>query len=321
MRKSANWLKLIGLALWFYIILRLDFGRILQVFEAMDIRWFLLAVVSLVGVSVFKAMRWSTVLNLQGVRYKLGKTVGISFVSSFFGLMIPGKMGDIIKVTYVKSSGLSTARGLVSVVLDRIYDLVVLLFLSTVGLLYFSSMFTSEVRQTGFILAALALIAVLVVSQRGRVFTLMRTLLKVALSPSSYETISHEWGTFKNDLASVAKKTVVPMLTFSVLAYLSMFCQFFAVARGLGLEPPFLYLGLSLCIATLVSLLPISVGGLGTREAVFILMLGKIAISAESAVLLSFVDLVVFAVLLPGVFTLPFWLRTRTRDSSTRRNS
>jgi hypothetical protein len=306
--KYGKWLKLIGVGLWVYIVLQLDLAGIGEVLQVMNLKWFLLAFIFLAGMFLFKALRWRTVLLLQGVHYGLIKTVGISFVSSFFGLMIPGKMGDIIKVSYVKRSGLSVVRGLVSVLLDRVYDLLVLLLFSVFGLVYFSGMFAAAVRDIGIMLLVLALAAVFLVAQRERILSVVNKLLKFALNASSYETISQEWSSFKEEFTAISKKTVIPMSAFSVLTYLCMFCQFFALACGLGLVAPFLYLGLSLSLATLVSLLPISIGGLGTREAVFILMLGKIAISPESAVLLSFIDLVVFAVLLPGIFTLPFWL-------------
>lgn len=309
MGKYRKWLKLFGVALWIYIILQLDFAKIGEVLRLMDIRWLLAASVFLIGMFLLKAFRWQTVINLQGIRYRWTKTMGITFVSSFFGLLVPGKMGDIIKVSYLKDSGLSITRGMVSILLDRFYDLLVLLMFSLFGLAYFAHMFTSQVSEISIILLIVVLGAALVIGLRGRIFSSAKKLLRILVTPSFYDTISQEWSLFKEEFRTVARKTVLPMALLSVLSYLCMFSQFFAVARGLGLTAPFLYLGLSLSLATFVSLLPISIGGLGTREAVFILMLGKISISPEAAVLLSFIDLVVFAVLLPGLFTLPFWLK------------
>jgi hypothetical protein len=230
--------------------------------------------------------------------------------------MMPGKMGDIIKVSYVKSSGLSVSRGLVSILLDRIYDILVLLLFCIFGLLYFSGMFAREVREIGSILFAIALLGVLIVLQRGRIYAGTKKLLKLVLSQSWYEMISQEWGAFKEEFVYVAGKTVLSMSLFSLLSYLCVFCQFFALARALGLSPSFLYLGLSLSLATVASLLPISIGGIGTREAVLIVMLGRVSISPESAVLLSFIDIVVFAVLLPALFIVPFWFNRWNQDGS-----
>ncbi|MCX6135478.1 MAG: lysylphosphatidylglycerol synthase transmembrane domain-containing protein [Ignavibacteriales bacterium] len=309
MQKYGKWLKLVGIILWLYIILQLDFGKVVKVFSAIDFRWFLAATACLVGTYCFKALRWRTVLTLQRVHYGIFKTIGITFLSSFFGLVIPGKLGDVIKLTYTKSSGLPFARGLVSIVLDRIYDLAVLLSLSLFGLFYFSGVFISEVWEISLILGVLALMTLLVLTQRMRLFKMMKKFLRLVLSSSSYATLSEGWEAFRMDFGKVLGKTFLPMLGLSVLAYFCMFCQFYALARGIGLNPPFSYLGLSLAVATLVSLLPISVGGLGTREAVFIIMLNKISITSESAVLLSFIDLALFAVLIPALFSLPFWLR------------
>lgn len=304
--------KTFGVVLWIYILAQLDFAKLWTIVRSLNPGWFLAASAFLLGMFVFKAMRWNTVLALQNIRYSLFRAMGISFVSSFFGLLVPGKMGDVIKLTYVKTSGLSIARGLVGIILDRIYDVCVLLLVSVCGLVWFAEIVSLDIAQIAFVVCIAAVVGLSVVAVRGRIRMWVVRLLKLILSPSSSQVIIDEWDTFKTEFQAIAMKSVLPMALFSILSYLFMFAQFFALARSLGLDVPFLYLGLSLSVATLVSLLPVSVGGLGTREAVFIILLGRVSISPESAVILSFIDLVVFTVLVPAIFTLPFWLKRST---------
>jgi uncharacterized membrane protein YbhN (UPF0104 family) len=92
------------------------------------------------------------------------------------------------------------------------------------------------------------------------------------------------------------------MLGYSMIAHVFFFGQLFVLALGFGVELPIVYLSLCAALSSLVALLPISIGGLGTREATFIALLGKISVSAESAVLISFSDGVVLGLSLAAFF-------------------
>ena len=81
----------------------------------------------------------------------------------------------------------------------------------------------------------------------------------------------------------VGLSLVVWMLKLSVL---------FLLSRSLKTDIPFWFVMSIGSVAVIVSLLPISISGLGTRDAVFIFFLSLHNISAESAVALSFLFLI-----------------------------
>ena len=60
--------------------------------------------------------------------------------------------------------------------------------------------------------------------------------------------------------------------------------------------------------ATLVSLLPISFAGLGTRDAAYISILGREGILPEKALLFSLLDGIALPLLLTLLMVLPMWL-------------
>jgi uncharacterized membrane protein YbhN (UPF0104 family) len=61
----------------------------------------------------------------------------------------------------------------------------------------------------------------------------------------------------------------------------------FMLALSLGLNISYWYLLVSLAISSAVAILPISISGLGTREATFILLFSLIAIVPEEAISFS----------------------------------
>ena len=71
-----------------------------------------------------KAMRWRLLLQAQGVEYPLGKCIEVYSIGIFWGIVTPGRLGDFVKVLYLKRHGLNVLHGLFSVVGDRLFDFV-----------------------------------------------------------------------------------------------------------------------------------------------------------------------------------------------------
>ena len=65
---------------------------------------------------------------------------------------------------------------------------------------------------------------------------------------------------------------------------------------SLGLDISYIYLSACATVATGLSLLPITIAGVGTRDAVFIVLLGQIGIARQESLALSSLALAVFLV-------------------------
>ena len=89
----------------------------------------------------------------------------------------------------------------------------------------------------------------------------------------------------RRGLVGVTLLSLVVQLANVVLAWL--------IGEGLGLPVPPLYYGVLVPLVSLLTLLPISLNGMGLREAGTVLLLAPLHISAASAVTLS---LLIFAV-------------------------
>lgn len=88
-------------------------------------------------------------------------------------------------------------------------------------------------------------------------------------------------------------------LVLSFLIQLNMILHFILVAIALKVDIPWQSLFLIMPIANIVLLLPISINGVGVREAIFVFMFGIFGGSAESAIAFAWVGLAM--VLLQGV--------------------
>jgi len=303
-KKYIKWFQVFGIILFIIILTRLDFGRIANQLIHFKWAWLSVYVLSMILMLLFKVLRWRTALSKQGINYSIGKVFAISAITSFWGIVTPGRLGELGKVMFLQKDNYSFAKSSVSVIIDRLYDITILLLLGIFSLIYFISLLNPNIRIfiTIFILIIGCLILIYFLKKDLR--DLLKKAVKFFLSEEKYNKLAKEWNIFKSDFGIVFPSTIIPMLFYSILAYLCYYVQIYVVAVGFGVNISFIYLGLCSSLAALISLIPISIGGLGTREAVFLFLLSKVSVSSETAVLISFIDGSVFALIFTGVLAL-----------------
>jgi uncharacterized protein (TIRG00374 family) len=307
-KNYLRWFQLFGIVLFAVILTKLDFNSIKNQLVQFKWEWLIVYAVSFVLMLFFKVLRWRSALSKQNINYSVKKVFIISAITSFWGLVTPGKLGELTKITFLQKDNYPSSKSLVSIVLDRLYDVFVLSLLGMFSLIYFTPLLNTG---TSIIIAFLGFVTVVVVSIyffKNGIWELLKKVIKLLLPEGKYNLFTKEWNVFKSDFLKIFPSTIIPMLTYSILAYICYYLQIYVVAVGFGVEISFVYLGLCSSFAAIISLIPISLGGLGTREAVFIYLLSKISIPSETAVLISFIEGSVFAIVLMALIALISYL-------------
>lgn len=303
-KKYIKGFQIFGIILFIIILTRLDFGRIENQLIHFKWAWLSVYTLSMILMLLFKVLRWRTALSRQGINYSISKVFAINAITSFWGIVTPGRLGELGKVIFLQKDNYSFAKSSVSIIIDRLYDITILILLGIFSLIYFISLLNPNIgifiTVFGFIIGILILIYFF---KKG-LWELLKKVVKFLLSVERYKEVTNKWNIFKSDFGIVFPSTIIPMLFYSILTYLCYYVQIYMVALGFGVNISFIYLGLCSSLAALISLIPISIGGLGTREAVFIFLLSKVSVSSETAVLISFIDSSVFAVIITGLLAL-----------------
>jgi len=77
------------------------------------------------------------------------------------------------------------------------------------------------------------------------------------------------------------------------------------LARAIGVHLPFATAAVTLALVTVVTLIPISIGGFGVREGTYVVLLGAASVGATDATLISLLSVaVLFLASLPGAYML-----------------
>ena len=310
-KRYFAWFKILGIALFVLILTRLDLKRTIIQLSGIQLWWLVLYAACQSVALLSKSARWGFLLKKLGVSYTPMKTLAITSIAGFYGSVTPGRIGEFSKVVYLKKDNISVSKTAVSIVLDRFYDLAVLCLLGVAALLYFAPIFFPEIIMLFAWVTILLGVFLATYFLRKKLWELAKIVMHRMLAPELFAPLSAAWESFRSEMASVFKPTLLVMVSLTLCASFFSLAQVFFLARALGIAAPFLFLAFCVTVSSLVSLLPVSIGGLGTREATFIVLLGKISISAEAATLLGFLDGAVLGLILSAIFAfgLSFTLR------------
>lgn len=261
-----------------------------------------------------KTYRWSLALKKQKINLSLIRMITIYATSSFWGIITPGKIGELIKILFIQNKEVSFARASVSVILDRLFDIVMLLFFGIVSVIYFAKYFLIYDNLIIY-LVMLALFVLLFFLMRKSFWNVIKKIIRYVIPRDKYNSLLGEWNVFLVEFKYVATMTYYRMTLITLLVYLCYYLQIYIIALGFGVSISFFYLALCLTGATIISLLPISIGGLGTKEAVFIFFLSKVSVSAELATLISLMDSTFLSLILLGSIMIVFSIITKMKIS------
>lgn len=285
-------------------------GNLSSVLLSADPRWLAAGFVLAGGVQVLCLARWRIFLKMAGVQIGLGESAGVFFAGLFCNLFLPGGAGgDVVKIGLLAAHGHDAARAALSVVMDRFAGSVSMVVLGTALMagnfawLTTSPVVSGLVQAMGLYLFALALlIAVSVVlSARGIVSRLP------ARWPGRAKLIELSGVYFQ---CAIQWPRTLLALGVSIVMLALFFLTYYFSARAYGVD-----LGMGRFLALMptvdiISGLPVSLGGVGVREGVFVLLLGSLAaVPVPAAIAISLAGYLMSALWgIPGAF---LWLLHR----------
>ncbi len=290
-RGRISWLRILGPILLVYLLLRIGFVEILEILRHAQFLEVFAAVVLILPLILIKTLRWQGILRAQGISMSLGAAFLAYFSSLFIGFLTPGRLGEFVRAFYVQEAGQGKSGiAFSSVLVDRLFDFVILLLVGGAALL------SSQKTEAGVFLAAIPALIVAVA-------------LGFLLHPKSYRWIlkvGARLGRFGEKLLGTSgwitqiREGILMMhwprflasTGWTLLAYALFFFQAYVIGHALAIPIGYISSMNTVALGSLVALLPISISGLGTREAVVVAYLGLFGVAREMALSYS---LLIFA--------------------------
>ena len=276
--------------LFAWLIYKSDPARIWSYLSEID-PWLPLLALPISWVALFlKSLRWRCLLLHADPSLSPGKAFAFYAGGTFWGSVTPGKMGEFAKAKYLKDRGIRYAHGIASIFADRLLDVFLLFCAAIVPLLILLEL--PMIRGNEPLVLCSGLFFIILVSIGLALWSKRPNAEHENNSSSliSYLSSAMQW------LHQVPVNAWLLALGLGVAATFLFLFQRMVLAWSLDLSgDPFFYAG-TIAAAALLSALPITVQGIGTRDAALVYMLGRIEVPAEAALALSQLILLVMIV-------------------------
>ncbi len=298
--------RIIGIVIIAVIISRLDFAELKNMFSRAETSYLIWGLALTLLSAFAKAWRWNYLKKSQGIKYGLMDSFIIYCASHLAGALTPGRVGELAKIFYLKKDGYSYGQSMFSVVWDRIFDMIFLTVFSALGMFFFFNYFRPEIPYVLALIAAAVIIFLLAAKTKiiKKIIALFFNLLIPAKSRDYWRL---NWQEFMSDLKKLKFKHYLVITLITIMSWLVYYYQMAILAKSVGLHLPFLFLAVSVTIAGLVTMIPISYLGIGTRDIILIGLFSFFNISQETTIVFSGLILSTYVVM--AILGFACWLK------------
>jgi len=233
------------------------------------------------------AFRWSIILHKDvDVRYR--KLLAIYFIGMFFNNFLPTMVGgDIIKGLYLyresKKGGVSVA----SIFMDRYSGFSALIIITTIAFITGYSLI-KDTTLPGFLIFLIGgyTAASLIIWVGPFHSWAMRILAKI-----HFYGINHKVDALYTTLMGYKghKDILVKILLISFVVQTGVIVGYYILAQSLGIDVKLAYFFFFIPLATVITMVPITVGGLGIREGAFVYLFTMVGATKTQAISLSLI--------------------------------
>ncbi len=319
MNRYIRWLiRLIGPALLILFLWRSDVGKIASAFQQMTL-WPVLLSLALMPVFIWvKAWRWNMLMGELGITQpSLRQSMAYYTIGLFLGGTTPGQSGDFIKAWYVRRPGEPLAPIMFSIVLDRLFDFLIMALLALLALVEFIDLLPQTAQFATIAFAVLIfLLTPTLIARRPREWLMNRGL---PLAPARIRTLLERW---RDQFATLSLRPdlIAPVLLATLISAISTLVRIYLLFLAMRLNAvPVLAIISSTALIAILQALPISFSGIGVRDALLIAVLGRYGYSVEQALSLSALYLIVNIehILIGFLVSLRYPLDTSPVDQAT----
>ena len=258
----------ITIAIFYFIFTKIDFYSVLEILSHANIFYLLIALLLLVVGVLIIAKRWQIILETMGYNFRYKECFNLIMAAFPLTSITPSKSGDIIKAYYLKDK-IPASKTVGSVITERMFDVLTLVLFSLIGMTFCKKY-------------ELAFIALIILVCIIAVFLLVRAGFDFCLPiKSSWNEKIQNLILSTKLLTKDNKKAFLFILSYSILIWFISIVQTVMFFYALGINVPLLFTIANIPIAIFIGLVPVTLGGMGTRDAAIIFLFSEYATSSE----------------------------------------
>ena len=227
---------------------------------------------------LLRGLRYKIILSGIGICCSFLFSTGCIFVSQTANLIVPARLGDMVRVFMLKHEyGTGISQGISSIVVERVFDIVTVALLGAVSLL-----FVFNVPDEFLWLIILTLVL-------GAGFFIFLSISNRFVSNNRYISILLAMLDQIRQVA-LSAKSVFALSTSSIVIWLLDVLVCLLVAMMFGVTIPFAVVMLAIVVGNLVKAIPLTPGGVGTYELAVAAILTAAGVEPAVATLIAVID-------------------------------
>jgi uncharacterized membrane protein YbhN (UPF0104 family) len=307
-RRVGFWvIRAIGPVMLAVLLLRfVDYAKLRDAFTGMEVGWGLAALATVQVFLFLRALRWIEIHRAFGMPpASLSYHLRLSYATNLAATVLPQILNTLYRPVLMVQDGYRARRALAGSVLEKLGEFASFIAFGLYGSLYLAHTFSDVVWWAVGLAVASALAIALAWTYRARITQIAVGLIERAPGLSDAEEEEREAAA--HDIVSLNARVLARIFAWSLVIALTQATMLYFLSRSLdvGLSYPFMVAAWG--VVALSMLLPISVNGVGTREAVLVVAFHAADEPRDAAVALGLLVLVVGIIgSLPGAIE---WLR------------
>ena len=259
---------IVPIAIFIFLFSKIDVLEFLIVLKKINIIFLLTgAFIFLFSDFFINPLQWLRALLSLGYSFNLKEAITIKIANFPIKAILPLKTGDLIRAVYLqRRKGIPLSAGVSSLGFNLILNLLVLVIIMCLGYILFNAgLFYGILFCSGVLL--LFILTSLFFRFIKKVILYLAGIVNSRLH-NSVESLFDIYNRFNF-------KDFSALLFYSVLIWASELLTFFVLFKAVGLNIPFHAIVVFVPLVILISNLPITISGLGTREAVILFCFSK----------------------------------------------
>jgi glycosyltransferase 2 family protein len=272
--------------LLYYLIQKAHLAVIYQTICAADIRYYLLAIGVYITAQPVRTLRWWLLLKEKKISVARIRLLILCFIGTFFSGFLPTIVGgDVVRGYYVFKESNAHDVAFASILVERLCGLIIVVITGCAAGLYFlitqgpSPLITICLAGCS---AGLVLAGGIFYQPFFRVLSRPLFLVRRWNIAGKIAEIYHATLSYKGHTKALAWCAVLSLLYELVIIFIH-----YLMAHALGWSIPGTLFFLAVPVITVVSMFPLSIGGLGVREGAMVVFFSNYGVSAADAISLS----------------------------------
>ena len=274
----------LSIALIFWITHEIPLDSVFEVMASVDPVLLVLALsLFFVGYAI-TALRWRTLIRVQGGDAPILFLVRSFLVALFFNNFLPSTVGgDVVRMYDSWRLGNTKSDAVTVVLVDRLLGVTVLLCFALIALAFDQRVMNQVPYIVVWVavglgsIAAGAWLTLKIPASRAEALSFAYTGLSGRVTGILVKVL-RSFQAYRN-----AKPAVLRAFALSVLLQVNVVLHFVVLARAIGISVPVESMFLMIPVAILIMMLPVSINAIGVRETVFVFLFSLYGVGSVEA--------------------------------------